>query len=225
MSSSPTTGTSQDVQNRTVFTSRRRTAVACTNCRRRKLRCIPARVEEPATGPCARCTRKHLQCEYITPAPARVASSSAAAMAASRSEPLPPLTRVFPPRSPIPSPGTVPLALPLPHTAPPPWNHRPRYSDGARYPDLSLNSSHPNRPPNVMQLQSSTPVPTGYAEYSPGHTPTYALQAAQAYQYLQYRSQTAPSIIGDAPQARRPHVRSQTPTPSMPFPVDTTDES
>ncbi|KAJ6495226.1 hypothetical protein C8R45DRAFT_1094883 [Mycena sanguinolenta] len=43
---------------------RRRTIIACVNCRKRKIRCIPT--EQPPKNPCARCTKKGLPCEYVT---------------------------------------------------------------------------------------------------------------------------------------------------------------
>ncbi|KAJ7610626.1 hypothetical protein DFH06DRAFT_1245868, partial [Mycena polygramma] len=42
---------------------RRRTIIACSYCRRRKIRCITT--EQPPTNPCAYCTRKRLTCEYV----------------------------------------------------------------------------------------------------------------------------------------------------------------
>ncbi|KAJ7685928.1 hypothetical protein B0H17DRAFT_1072941 [Mycena rosella] len=42
---------------------RRRTILACSHCRKRKIRCITT--EQPPKNPCARCARRHLPCEYI----------------------------------------------------------------------------------------------------------------------------------------------------------------
>ncbi|KAJ7466224.1 hypothetical protein B0H11DRAFT_2284669 [Mycena galericulata] len=42
---------------------RRRTIVACSNCRKRKMRCTTT--EQPPKNPCARCTKKNLPCEYL----------------------------------------------------------------------------------------------------------------------------------------------------------------
>ncbi|KAJ7095293.1 hypothetical protein B0H15DRAFT_104663 [Mycena belliarum] len=42
---------------------RRRAMIACTNCRRRKIKCITT--EEPPKNPCARCTKRSLPCEYV----------------------------------------------------------------------------------------------------------------------------------------------------------------
>ncbi|KAF8211203.1 hypothetical protein K438DRAFT_27901 [Mycena galopus ATCC 62051] len=42
---------------------RRRAMIACTNCRRRKIKCVTT--EEPPQRPCARCTKRGLGCEYV----------------------------------------------------------------------------------------------------------------------------------------------------------------
>ncbi|KAF8198755.1 hypothetical protein K438DRAFT_2115412 [Mycena galopus ATCC 62051] len=42
---------------------RRRTIMACSHCRRRKIRCITS--EQPPTNPCGYCKRKKLNCEYV----------------------------------------------------------------------------------------------------------------------------------------------------------------
>ncbi|KAJ7276294.1 hypothetical protein B0H12DRAFT_13536 [Mycena haematopus] len=44
-------------------TRRRRAMIACTNCRRRKIKCVTT--EEPPQHPCARCTKRGLECEYV----------------------------------------------------------------------------------------------------------------------------------------------------------------
>ncbi|KAJ7068180.1 hypothetical protein C8F01DRAFT_594701 [Mycena amicta] len=47
-----------------VLSSRRRRAmIACTNCRRRKIKCVTT--EEPPRHPCERCTKRDLPCEYV----------------------------------------------------------------------------------------------------------------------------------------------------------------
>ncbi|KAJ7478265.1 hypothetical protein FB451DRAFT_1396049 [Mycena latifolia] len=46
-----------------AISMRRRTILACTNCRRRKIRCITT--EQPPKNPCARCVKKGLSCEYV----------------------------------------------------------------------------------------------------------------------------------------------------------------
>ncbi|KAJ7772253.1 hypothetical protein B0H16DRAFT_166810 [Mycena metata] len=47
-----------------MFLSRRRVIIACTNCRKRKIRCLTP--EEPPENPCERCVKRGLRCEYIT---------------------------------------------------------------------------------------------------------------------------------------------------------------
>ncbi|KAJ7825541.1 hypothetical protein B0H14DRAFT_2820170, partial [Mycena olivaceomarginata] len=42
---------------------RRRTDVACQNCRRRKVKCIPS--GDPLQDPCERCTKKGLDCQHV----------------------------------------------------------------------------------------------------------------------------------------------------------------
>ncbi|KAJ7136953.1 hypothetical protein C8R44DRAFT_948704 [Mycena epipterygia] len=43
--------------------TRRRVVLACTNCRRRKIRCLTS--EDPPKNPCERCVKKGLKCEYL----------------------------------------------------------------------------------------------------------------------------------------------------------------
>ncbi|KAJ7610140.1 hypothetical protein FB45DRAFT_1122063 [Roridomyces roridus] len=42
----------------------RRTILACTHCRKRKIRCITT--EQPPTNPCTRCKAKKLSCQYVS---------------------------------------------------------------------------------------------------------------------------------------------------------------
>ncbi|PBL02499.1 hypothetical protein ARMGADRAFT_1005856 [Armillaria gallica] len=45
-----------------------RALIACTHCRRRKIKCVPVSSEDPDrshNSPCERCTKKHLKCEYV----------------------------------------------------------------------------------------------------------------------------------------------------------------
>ncbi|KAJ7779408.1 hypothetical protein DFH07DRAFT_794885 [Mycena maculata] len=43
---------------------RRRTIIACLNCRTKKMRCVTT--EQPPRNPCARCTRRRIPCEYVS---------------------------------------------------------------------------------------------------------------------------------------------------------------
>ncbi|KAK7050747.1 hypothetical protein R3P38DRAFT_2503291 [Favolaschia claudopus] len=47
-----------------IFLTRRRVIIACTNCRKRKVRCLTP--EDPPSSPCDRCIKKGLKCEYVT---------------------------------------------------------------------------------------------------------------------------------------------------------------
>ncbi|KAF8206836.1 hypothetical protein K438DRAFT_2013892 [Mycena galopus ATCC 62051] len=53
--------------------TRRRVIIACTNCRKRKIRCLNA--EDMPSKPCDRCTTKGLDCRYVTIGNERDASS------------------------------------------------------------------------------------------------------------------------------------------------------
>ncbi|KAJ7467700.1 hypothetical protein FB451DRAFT_1401684 [Mycena latifolia] len=47
-----------------IFTQRRRVIVACTTCRKRKVKCLAS--ENPPRSPCKRCLEKGIACEYGT---------------------------------------------------------------------------------------------------------------------------------------------------------------
>ncbi|KAJ6452482.1 hypothetical protein C8R45DRAFT_1113037 [Mycena sanguinolenta] len=47
-----------------IFLTRRRVIIACTHCRKRKIRCLTP--EDPPQNPCDRCAKKGLKCEYVT---------------------------------------------------------------------------------------------------------------------------------------------------------------
>ncbi|KAJ7662555.1 hypothetical protein DFH06DRAFT_1324921 [Mycena polygramma] len=151
---------------------RRRTLLACTNCRRRKMRCITT--EQPPKNPCARCTKKGLTCEYVAadqdeyspelptsslPQPA-TRSGHGASNPTRTNQPMPPPSNF--------SLGLGP-APPLPYTGPPPPFQRPRYS-GTQYPDLSLQGSDQQNPSSQ--------------HYSAQATQGYDPQSAQVYQYI-----------------------------------------
>ncbi|KAJ6534201.1 hypothetical protein B0H19DRAFT_1185510 [Mycena capillaripes] len=183
---SPTMSTSNSAarnsrSNAPFALQRRRTLVACTNCRKRKMRCITT--EQPPKNPCARCTKKGLPCEYVSvedddatfdtyspPTPpatlpqsgghSRHQSMQAPAWA---SQPMPPSNN-----------SVGGIAPPLPYTGPPPPFQRPRYSGGSQYPDLSLQSQQQNNLPQHYPAQPNQSMAN----------PGYNLQAAQPYQYM-----------------------------------------
>ncbi|KAJ6467851.1 hypothetical protein C8R45DRAFT_1219021 [Mycena sanguinolenta] len=182
---------------------RRRTLMACLNCRKRKLRCITT--EQPPKNPCARCTKKNLPCEYVpatehddqssshssSPRTPNFSESEAAprspSVAPSSSSSIGPPSRNSSPYSSI-GPATHlgrDNAPPLPYILPPPPGHRPRYS-GVAYPELSL-SQH-SAPGAAMQ--SSTPdqylyyMPTSHPHPTTNPYPPYTPQNAQGHQYM-----------------------------------------
>ncbi|KAF7341830.1 C6 finger domain [Mycena sanguinolenta] len=57
-----------------AFQTRRRVCIACTMCRKRKIRCLTP--EDPPINACHRCTKKGLHCEYIPIAMQRDQSST-----------------------------------------------------------------------------------------------------------------------------------------------------
>ncbi|KAJ7624037.1 hypothetical protein DFH06DRAFT_1305206 [Mycena polygramma] len=56
-----------------LFT-RRRVIIACTNCRKRRVKCLTP--EDPPLNPCERCVKKGLRCEYVTVSDQRGESAS-----------------------------------------------------------------------------------------------------------------------------------------------------
>ncbi|KAJ7937140.1 hypothetical protein B0H13DRAFT_199951 [Mycena leptocephala] len=59
----PTIQIMADTSSAALLNRRRRAMIACTNCRRRKIKCVTT--EEPPRHPCARCTKRSLSCEYV----------------------------------------------------------------------------------------------------------------------------------------------------------------
>ncbi|KAJ7055545.1 hypothetical protein C8F01DRAFT_1319342 [Mycena amicta] len=142
-----------------------RTVIACSNCRRRKSRCITS--EQPPTKPCARCAAKNLRCEYVPVPESELLSHSYShwRSPSQSSNNTSSFASASPPATYNPSPSHAymaphpslpsmysnpamsrsgrstpqPLAPPLPYTGPPPVYSRPRYSGGA-YPDLALQA-------------------------------------------------------------------------------------
>ncbi|KAF7368371.1 C6 finger domain [Mycena venus] len=187
-SSTMSTSSARNSQTNAPFAlQRRRTLMACSNCRRRKMRCITT--EQPPTNPCARCTKKGLPCEYVAvdqddePAMSqspelgssalpesgghsRRPSMQGPAWAAQPSASTNNSSRGF---------GSAPPP-PLPYTGPPPPNRRPRYAGSSQYPDLSLSGSgQPTPSAPYYPSQASNPMANqGY------NNP----QAAQPYPYM-----------------------------------------
>ncbi|KAJ7443249.1 hypothetical protein B0H11DRAFT_2204297 [Mycena galericulata] len=155
---------------------RRRTIIACANCRKRKIRCITT--EQPPENPCERCARRKLSCEYVsvndqeeysTP---NNTSSELRRDPGGYSAPPPPTTWLPPVAAHNTSPGSS-NAPRLPYTGPPPPNRRARYSSSAapglpEYPDLSL----PNVSRGPGDLRYLSPMNPSYHDPSlSGHRP------------------------------------------------------
>ncbi|KAJ7815190.1 hypothetical protein B0H14DRAFT_3149196 [Mycena olivaceomarginata] len=115
---------------------RRRTIMACTSCRTRKIRCLTS--EQPPTNPCAYCKRKGFHCESASsPEPTSwkppITSASFSAKPPSPALSLPGNHRsVSPPDSPFP---------PLP-----PRRKRARHWPTAQPTHSPASSQHPGRP-------------------------------------------------------------------------------
>ncbi|KAF7300883.1 C6 finger domain [Mycena kentingensis (nom. inval.)] len=131
-----------------IFSTRRRVIIACTNCRKRKVRCLTA--EDSPVHPCTRCVAKGLRCEYITVTDQRedrkrrvqqrrqrarsrgMASNSSGAATPSPLAPYPvrPWSaqdwHYLDPSEPVPSPYHQPTGLPAPMSLDiPPHSHLP----------------------------------------------------------------------------------------------------
>ncbi|KAJ6473371.1 hypothetical protein C8R47DRAFT_1324469 [Mycena vitilis] len=191
---------------------RRRTIMACVNCRKRKIRCITT--EQPPTNPCARCTKKRIPCEYIAmPEPEWYSASSPSPQtpefpASSGDASASPSPWTPPPLPPPPSQSQGPSFVPLPYTAPP-AGHRPRYA-GGQYPDLALGRQ-PSQPDRSMSLPTSPYYP--HPDIQPGgNRATYPYYPQPPASRPPYPHPTYPS----AP----PHSNNN-PLPPMPFFADT----
>ncbi|KAJ7766298.1 hypothetical protein DFH07DRAFT_1058671 [Mycena maculata] len=178
---------------------RRRTIIACSNCRKRKARCITT--EQPPKNPCARCVKRGVVCEYVSGAEPEYSSpeshnsgtrsdSNFGAAETGRASPAPRA------RTPGPSLSSS-RAPPLPYTGPPPLHARPRYA-GSPLPDLSLEFSNvgPSQAYPHLQYAPAQYVDPGMtdpryytpqqnrAAYTQGPHQGYDLQADPARQYL-----------------------------------------
>ncbi|KAJ7738785.1 hypothetical protein B0H16DRAFT_1465632 [Mycena metata] len=174
------------------FTKRRRVYIACTACRKRKIRCITA--EESPDKPCERCSEKGLRCEYLAVAEEQPPSSSHPHAPSGRnarfSNPgqLPPSGSQFPGGYPGNAPPTQHSNTP--HNA---YHPRPPYSGQMSGPPVppftptQYQSQFPGAPQNPGQGQhpgyqySSAPPPqapqsTHYASQGPYMQPPAASQ-------------------------------------------------
>ncbi|KAJ7469044.1 hypothetical protein FB451DRAFT_1478837 [Mycena latifolia] len=169
---------------------RRRTLMACSNCRRLKIKCKPP--DETRRAPCERCARRGTACEYISvinqqereQAGSRASAGPSVASSSSHSRhPTPPPPVNKNPREQeeeaglgAAAPDTTRLgsrrghqsaAPSLPYTEPPPFGVRPRYS-GQPFPDLRLSTTQSEHP-----LPSSSQRLT-HAQYSGSVIPAWS---------------------------------------------------
>ncbi|KAJ7495422.1 hypothetical protein FB451DRAFT_1360215 [Mycena latifolia] len=180
---------------------RRRTILACSNCRKRKIRCMTT--EQPPRNPCARCVKKNLPCEYVaalepdysssprpqSPDTTGSPGSNSGTDSSSSSAPMRWASPMTPPSF-LAGQGSAP---PLPYTGPPPVT---RTATGWRY---SPPSRHGPKPPgsSTMPLpasssRASTPGPgsnQAYAHSSYYGHPQAAPQYAPGYGNAQYDPQ------------------------------------
>ncbi|KAJ6541066.1 hypothetical protein DFH09DRAFT_1175059 [Mycena vulgaris] len=178
---------------------RRRTIIACSHCRKRKIRCITT--EQPPKNPCARCTKRNLACEYVA-APDQELNSTAQTTPHLPPNSLESDTDSSPSQTPMtwappltaPDFSRCPSAEPwLAHTA---WHHPsqppPRYSRPTS--SVSTRDFHPlyPTPPLTEWLQPHTPSLPDSCHMSPGPTPGNCAPAYDDGDRLSYL--TLPSL-------------------------------
>ncbi|KAJ6570866.1 hypothetical protein DFH09DRAFT_1079848 [Mycena vulgaris] len=171
----------------------RRTIVACSNCRKGKIRCLTT--EQPPKNPCARCVKKHLPCEYPEP---DYSSSSTSQTSEFPISDLPHAgsgapTRGTPPMTPPSFAGGRSMAPPLPYTGPPPvtrtptgWRYGPPSQHGLTAPAMHPGFTNPSFPSSgSTNPHGSTQFPGSNQPY--GDPQYYAAVQANA----QYNPRTA----------------------------------
>ncbi|KAJ7064295.1 hypothetical protein C8F01DRAFT_1130891, partial [Mycena amicta] len=152
---------------------RQRAPIACVRCRRRKIKCVTS----DTLHPCARCTKRGLQCEYMAVSDPR---NSFASTSGSTSPPSPASTS----STPTPSTPTSPEA-PIDATSwdvisldsvPIPWpdqdNISPQAARWPAFPSGSFQGSHPQYSPQYSPYSNHYPQ---VALHYPGGNP-YAIQ-------------------------------------------------
>ncbi|KAJ7685868.1 hypothetical protein B0H17DRAFT_1204698 [Mycena rosella] len=199
---------------------RRRTILACGNCRKRKIRCITT--EQPPRNPCARCVKKHLPCEYAvadaeysSPSPGRAETPDASGSdrhdsGTDFSPSLEPM-RWTPPTSPPTfsvSGGAVP---PLPYTGPPPIKRTVtgwRYSPPSRYGPNHPRSGNASVPAPNHDSRASTP---GSGSTHPYANPQYYTSSNTMSQYVTYGNiQYSPQhqhLVSPEPESQPPFMQ------------------
>ncbi|KAJ7830637.1 hypothetical protein B0H14DRAFT_2593184 [Mycena olivaceomarginata] len=215
-SSKPAARTSQN--DAPYAKQRRRALMACTNCRKRKMRCITT--EQPPTNPCARCTKKGLPCEYVSAeddsTPGQSPNLVSSALPGSGGHSRHPSLQA--PARPMSASNDFSraqgMAPPLPYTGPPPLHGRPRYSGSAQYPDLSLSGQGSSHQTSQQYYPTQANNPLTNQGYNP-----------QAYQYMANNAQPAgqpgmypPGTGGYPPNYRQMQYYGDTPMPDYQWP-------
>ncbi|KAJ6514255.1 hypothetical protein C8R47DRAFT_569313 [Mycena vitilis] len=153
-----------------VFVLRsKRTNLACSNCRRRKIKCVPR--NDSTQEPCERCSKRGLTCEFVAIGGADAHdtsdhASTSYAPPASANSPSPPSQ--FPPTSYM-------------------HDNRDRVGSPSHYPQshtLRMNSPNSGAP-----YGNPSPAPLGQT-----WTPQYPVHAQQVGQYAQHPSYGAQSL-------------------------------
>ncbi|KAJ6570869.1 hypothetical protein DFH09DRAFT_1079851 [Mycena vulgaris] len=154
----------------------RRTIVACSNCRKRKIRCLTT--EQPPKNPCARCVKRHLPCEYLGATEPDYLSTTTSQTPEFTISDLPRAgsgaqTGGNPYTTPPTFAGGRGGAPPLPYTGPPPvtrtptgWRYGPPSQHGLTAPAMHPGFTNPSFP------SSRSTDPHGSTQF-PGSTQPY----------------------------------------------------
>ncbi|KAJ7744532.1 hypothetical protein DFH07DRAFT_26918 [Mycena maculata] len=147
--------------NALLLNRRRRAMIACTNCRKRKIKCVTT--EEPPRRPCARCTKRNLGCEYIA-----VELDDYSTSPAPESPVSPSSTYPLPPNPSYPNPG---VPSPTQYYSPPntPWDPaQPRRPSGYPTPVPSSTPGYGQLPAYGANPYGGLP---GYPNVAYGYPP------------------------------------------------------
>ncbi|KAJ7513111.1 hypothetical protein B0H11DRAFT_2303320 [Mycena galericulata] len=173
---------------------RSRTLVACSNCRKRKIRCITS--EKPPKNPCARCTKKNLDCEYLAIEDPDDYSPSPSTHAESDSGDSPPTTSFPESTAWNPRPIAIPeLSRDLGATSA--SSIPPGASSNQPYPYAGYAGRRdgqfmtPPFPVSHMQSPHYAPAQANPRHLSSNPPALYDLQAAHARQYLANRARSS----------------------------------
>ncbi|KAJ7733694.1 hypothetical protein B0H16DRAFT_1696121 [Mycena metata] len=182
---------------------KRRSLMACTRCRQRKVRCIPA--DQLPKNPCARCIKRHVSCEYVAVASDPSGSPSEASTSADISSPTPDLptsTMADRHRTRLPRSQPRERAPPLPYTRAPPLNQR-RLMNLTRHLPAAFNflpEGHSHGPrTNPTRASSGDPfiqLPHPQSPPTPPAPDIYSLEIAHcAHQYLTNRTVAQEALV------------------------------